>query len=100
MNIFGLEEYSIFTNAAQITNFNKNMLLNNSKVINANVSALNDEDVFQGMICDSIVDGWATIKNNLESSINTLDTTISTLLTIQNNYKSSDSTNESQIGGV
>lgn len=100
MSNFGLDNYDIFSNAMQTTNFNKTTLLNESNVINVNVSGLNDSDVFQGMICESIITGWEAIQKKLDNAINELNTTSSTLQGIQNNYQSSDKINESEIGEV
>ena len=100
MNNFDLNNYDIFTTAYDTTILKKNMLLNESNAVNTNVSGLNDETVFQGMICESIVNGWESIKKTLDTAINEMNTTANIIQSIRNNYVLSDSTNESEIGGV
>lgn len=100
MKNYNINDYSIFTAAANTTTGRVQMLNNIFNSINNEITKLNSEEVFMGPISDSVMSGWSTINPSLFKSINDLGKVITYVNSAVSIYKVTDTKNANEIGGV
>lgn len=101
MTSFKVNDYSLFSSAANTFNQTNNLLTNEMKEMNTLINKLKNEEIFAGPIAENISTEISNASKNIANNVFKLNMYASAFLqTTNTKYASIDNQNSQQIGSV